>query len=147
MKKGNAIALISRVHEKSGRFIVKELKAHGIEGIVPSHGDILYALFKKDKSTMKEIAESIHRTRPTVTVLIDKLVDKGYVAKEKSDSDSRVTYIWLTEKGQGLKSAIEDISKKLNELVYGDLTDEESALLEKALEKIEMRFSGREEQK
>jgi MarR family transcriptional regulator, organic hydroperoxide resistance regulator len=141
MKKGNAIALISRVHEKSGRFIVKELKAHGIDGIVPSHGDILFALFTKDRRTMKDIAESIHRTKPTVTVLVDKLVDEGYVVKEKSDSDSRVTYIRLTKKGLGLKPAFFDISKKMSKLVYGDLTDEESVLLEKMLRQIEERFS------
>jgi DNA-binding MarR family transcriptional regulator len=141
MIKGNAIALISRVHEKSGRFIVKELKAHGVEGIVPSHGDILFALFKKDHRTMREIAESIHRTKPTVTVLIDKLVDEGYVAKEKNSRDSRITYIRLTEKGRSLKPSMDDISRGLKERVYGDLTDEESELLEKALDKIEKRFS------
>jgi DNA-binding MarR family transcriptional regulator len=141
MKKENAIALVSRVHEESGRFITKELAAHGITGIVPSHGDIFNVLFKKEKCTMKEIAESIHRTKPTVTVLVDKLVDEGYVIKEKSSSDSRVTYVTLTEKGISLKPAIIDISERLNELVYGNLTDAESAILERVLQKIETRFS------
>ncbi len=141
MKKGNAIALISRVHEKSGKFIVRELQEHEIMGIAPSHGDIFYILFKKETCTMKEIAENIHRTQPTVTVLVDRLVDEGYVVKEKRGSDSRMTYIRLTEKGLRVKPAMAEISKKMNELVYGDLTNEESALLEKALKKIEKRFS------
>lgn len=143
MKRGNVIALISRVHEQSGRFIVRELKEHGIGGIVPSHGDIFAVLFRDGTCTMKEVAESIHRTKPTVTVLVDKLVEDGYMVKEKSGSDSRMTYIKLTKKGLGLKPAFTDISKKMNERVYGDLTDEESELLENMLQKIEKRLSDR----
>lgn len=47
---------------------------------------------------MKELAEKIFRKKPTVTVLVDKLVTLGYVIKEKSKADSRVTFIKLTEK-------------------------------------------------
>lgn len=136
MKKGNALALISRIREKANRFIVRELESHGIKGIVPSHGDILVILFKGEKYTMKELADRINRTKPTVTVLIEKLVEYGYVEREKSCTDSRVTYIKLTNKGIELKPIFEDISKKLDTLLYGDLTDGEPEIFEKLLHKV-----------
>ena len=135
MKK-NVIALASRISEKSHRLIVRELEARGIEGIVPSHGGILGNLFTGEKYTMKDLAEKIHRTKPTVTVLIDKLVSLGYVIKEKSREDSRVTFIRLTEKGLKLKPVFMEVSEIVNAIVYKDLSEEEANSVEATLEKI-----------
>lgn len=136
MKQKNVIALASRITEKAHRLIVRELEAHGIDGIVPSHGDILMNLLNGEKYTMKDLAEKIHRTKPTVTVLIDKLVDFGYVTKTKSNKDSRVTFVELTEKGLGLKPSFMQISKRLNAIVYKDLSDKEAEFIEAILGKI-----------
>lgn len=85
---------------------------------------------------MKVLAERIHRTKPTVTVLVDKLVDLGYVTKEKSYEDNRVTFIALTEKGVALKPVFTTISDKLNTIVYNGISDTEAENLERILEKI-----------
>jgi MarR family transcriptional regulator, organic hydroperoxide resistance regulator len=136
MKQGNVIALLSRTAEKAHRLIVRELEAHGMDGIVPSHGEILVHLLTGEKYTMKDLAEKIHRTKPTVTVLIDKLVDLGYVTKEKSREDSRVTFVRLTERGLGLKPSFIEISARVNAIVYKDLSDEEAEYIEATLGKI-----------
>jgi len=141
MKQGNIISLISRITEKAHKLIVRELEAHGIDGIVPSHGDILVHLLTGEKYTMKDLAEKIHRTKPTVTVLVDKLVDLGYVTKEKSHEDSRVTFITLTEKGLALQPSFTAISKHLNDVVYKDLSDEQAEYIEEMLEKINRNLS------
>jgi DNA-binding MarR family transcriptional regulator len=135
MKK-NVIALASRITEKSHRLIVRELEVRGIEGIVPSHGGILGNLFINEKYTMKDLAEKIHRTKPTVTVLIDKLVSLGYVTKEKSREDSRVTFVSLTKKGLDLKPVFIEVSEIVNAIVYKDLSEEEVNSVEAILEKI-----------
>ena len=69
----NLLSLISKIREYGNHFIIEELKRNGIEGLVPSHGDILVCLYEQNKMTMKDISDKIHRTRPTVTVLVDKL--------------------------------------------------------------------------
>lgn len=143
MKKGNALSLISRIREKANRFIVRELENHGIKGIVPSHGDILVILFQGEKYTMKELANKINRTKPTVTVLIEKLVKYGFVEREKSCTDSRVTYIKLTDKGLELKPIFEDISKKINALLYGGFTDEEPEIFETLLHKVNSQLDNK----
>lgn len=130
------LSLISRIKEKGNRFIIEQLKANGIEELVPSHGDILAVLFKYEKSTMKDIADKIHRTKPTVTVLVDKLEKLGFVKREKSNEDSRITYIVLTETGKGFKALFENISEELNNILYKNLTDEEAEMLDKLLKKM-----------
>ena len=83
MRKNNAVALMSRIRAKANRFIIESLVTEGIEGIVPSHGEIMIHLFAEKDYTMQELAQKINRTKPTVTILVSKLVNYGYVYKEK----------------------------------------------------------------
>ncbi len=130
------LSLISKIREYGNRFIVEELKRNGIEGLVPSHGDILICLYEQTKMTMKDISDKIRRTRPTVTVLVDKLEKLGYVKREVSKEDNRYTYIVLTQKGLDFKPLFEKISDDLNDILYKNLSDSEADTLEKLLEKI-----------
>lgn len=130
------LSLVSKIHEKGNRFIIEELKNNGAKGLVPSHGDILVCLYKNGKMTMKDIANSIHRTKPTVTVLVNKLEKLGYIKREASDEDNRSTNIVLTQKGEDFKVIFEKISNELNKMLYKNLSPEESELIEKLLRKV-----------
>lgn len=141
MRINNAVCLISKIRINANRFIVESLVAEGIEGIVPSHGDIMIHLFENKDYTMQELAKKINRTKPTVTTLVNKLVNYGYVIKEKSKYDNRVTYIKLTPLGIGLKPAFKNISQKLNEIAYKNLSDDEVEFLEKILSKVNDNFN------
>ena len=132
----NLLSLISKIHDKGNRFITDELNKNGAVELVPSHGDILVCLYQNDKMTMKDIADKIHRTRPTVTVLVDKLEKLGYLKREISKEDNRYTYIVLTKKGQDFKPIFEKISEDLNNMLYKNLSEEESDILENLLQKI-----------
>ncbi len=131
-----ALFLISKIHEKGNRFIIDMLKKNGMKELVPSHGDILSVLYQCEKSTMKDIADKIHRTKPTVTVLIDKLEKLDFVKRIKSPDDNRITYIVLTEKAKQFKVVFEKISKELNNMLYKNLSEEEALKLDKILEKM-----------
>lgn len=132
----NSISLISRIHEKANKFIVRELEKQGISGIVPSHGDILAVLFEFEKCTMKELAQKIHRTKATLTVLVDKLEKLELVTREKTDKDSRITYIRLTKKGQAFKPVFEEISQNLYTKIYTNFSTEEAKSFNALLKKI-----------
>lgn len=130
------LSLISKIHEKGNRFIIEELKNNSVEGLVPSHGDILVCLYKNNKMTMKDIANCIHRTKPTVTVLVDKLEKLGYLKRAASDKDSRSTYVILTQKGEDFKATFDQISNNLNKMLNKNLSENEVKLLEELLKKM-----------
>ena len=130
------LSLISKIHEKGNKFIIQELNSIGVTDLAPSHGDILAMLYQYNKLTMKDIAEKIHRTKPTVTVLVNKLEKLGFVKREKSSEDSRITYIMLTSKSEDFKPIFEKISKDLNKMLFKNLTNNEVQLLDELLEKM-----------
>lgn len=131
-----ALSLSSKIREAGNAFLIKKLKEHHFENLAPSHGDILFVLYNNQKLTMKEIADKIHRTKATVTVLIDKLEKENLVKREKSTEDNRITYIVLTQKGIDSKSTFEEIAKELNIMLYKNFTDEEAKQLDLMLEKM-----------
>ncbi|MDY8045603.1 MarR family transcriptional regulator [Paenibacillus polymyxa] len=140
MLKNNAAALIGTIRDTINKLIVSELEANGIEGIVPTHGGILMFLYQKDGLSIKELTQKISRQQPTVTVLIDKLVKLGYVERKKEREDSRVTLIFLTDKGREIEPIFEMISNRLQETIYGGLKDEEKEQLEYLLEHVKNRL-------
>ncbi len=130
------VYLISRIREKANRLILRELASHQLTGIVPTHGDILVALFLQPHLPMKRLAEIIDRDKSTVTALVDKLVRLGYVEKKPDPSDNRINLVCLTSKGRALMPAFLDISSKLQARVYKNLTRKEKATLIDLLAKI-----------
>lgn len=130
------LSLMAKILSKGNSFIVEKLEENGASGLVPSHGDILALLYEHAPLTMKEIAAKIHKTKATVTVLVDKLEKQGFVKRETPASDSRYTYISLTEKGQTFQTAFVNISKELNAMLHKNLTAEEVSALIALLQKM-----------
>lgn len=131
-----ALFLSSRIRELGNNFIISKLKENGYGELSPSHGDILVVLYKNNQLTMKEIADRIHRTKATLTVLVDKLEKLDLVKRKKLSEDTRITYITLTKKGESLKPVFEKISNELNSMLYKNLSKEEAEQLDYLLEKM-----------
>ncbi len=85
---------------------------------------------------MKEIADAIHRSKPTVTVLVNKLVELNLVKKKQASDDSRVVYVELTSQGKELRKVFEEVSVNLAQKVFQNLEPAEIKNMEASLKKI-----------
>lgn len=136
------IATIASIHNSSNKLIVEELKKHNLEGLAPSHGDILVHLYEhEDGVPMNKITASINKDKSTVTALVNKLEKLELLKKFKNESDSRSTMVKLTKKGLDTKPIVmENISKKLLDITYENFTKKEKELVCNLLEKIKDNF-------
>jgi DNA-binding MarR family transcriptional regulator len=130
------ISLVASVREKANKFITGELKRRGITDISTPHGGIFVHLFRNGELSMGEIAQKIERDKSTVTALVKRLFDLGYVETSPSSSDSRVTMVRLTKKGAALENDFNEISSGLLEKVYGGSTDLEREMLVRLLMRV-----------
>jgi DNA-binding MarR family transcriptional regulator len=89
---------------------------------------------------MKDIAGLIHRDKSTVTYLVNSLTKEGYVIREKSNEDSRETYIVLTPKAWEIKDKIISISRKLLSTAYRGMKEEEQQKLVELLNRMDANF-------
>ena len=85
---------------------------------------------------MKDIADTINKTKPTVTVLVAKLVDLGLVKKEQPAEDARVSYVELTAKGKKFKEVFEAISLELAQKLFQGFSQVEQKKLEAYLDRV-----------
>jgi DNA-binding MarR family transcriptional regulator len=138
MNKDHIIFLIGRINYKANRFLLDELKRHGIAKLAPSHGEILGALLLRGELQMTKLTEYIDKDKSTITALVDKLIRMGYVKKRKDSIDNRISWIALTEKGASLKSGIMDISRKLRKRAYENIREEDKEMMIALLSKINM---------
>jgi len=85
---------------------------------------------------MGDIAQKIDRDKSTVTALVKKLAELGYVETNTSPLDSRVTIVRLTEKGGALENDFIVISDILQKMIYEGFTDLEKEILVRLLTRI-----------
>ena len=67
-----------------------------------NHIDYLDTIWILGRPTLSEIADKLGYTKPSVTIMVNKLIDEGFVKKVQSSEDKRVYYIEFTEKGEEL---------------------------------------------
>jgi DNA-binding MarR family transcriptional regulator len=75
-------------------------------------------------------------TKPTITVLVDKLIEKELVYKVQSDADRRNTHLHLTERGKLINQMHEYAHRRMAEEIDKKVNREEMTQLLRLLEKI-----------
>ncbi len=88
-----------------------------------------------DWIAMTEVKNRMVEKSPNATRMVDKLINKQLVERQRSDSDRRVVYIRLTKKGALL---LEEIDQQDNEAIrfIEHITDEEAGQVSEILDKL-----------
>ena len=107
--------LIARIHQLGGRVFARKLRSHGID-INPAQGRILYVLWQGGRMPIQEVARRTSLGKSTLTSMLDRLEQSGYVRRAPSREDRRVIHIELTEENRKLH--------RLHERVSAEMTDE-----------------------
>lgn len=96
----------------------------------------LKVLVKMKNPTLTELAKELNLTKPTVTVLVDKLTEKGYIMRVKSDEDRRVMHLHIDKKGAKVNALREIAHEKMAEKIRSGLSSAETAKLDELIRKI-----------
>jgi DNA-binding MarR family transcriptional regulator len=126
------IFLISKVCQKLMIKLQKAFSENGVE-VTPVQVGLLFFLQKNDGSSLTQISQGLMLENPTVTGLIDRLENLGYVKRADHPSDRRVYLVYLTEKGNKVANKALPIVKKLNEEIKKGYSREEIEGFKKVL--------------
>ncbi len=74
---------------------------------------VFLVLWEKDGLTVGEIGERLLLDNGTLSPLLKKLEQAGYVRRERSRDDERVVVITLTEAGRALREKAKDVPAKV----------------------------------
>jgi DNA-binding MarR family transcriptional regulator len=70
---------------------------------------VLLVLWEQDGCTVGELCERLMLDNGTLSPLLKKMQQAGYVERTRSETDDRVVVVTLTDKGRALQEAAKDI--------------------------------------
>jgi DNA-binding MarR family transcriptional regulator len=121
------MSLVDKVGRLGGllhRYTKHQAEAHGRFGDpLRGQGRLLTLLKAKPVTTQKELSFLLDMRQQSLSELLSKLEEKGFITREKSEEDARVMMIKLTDAGKQAAPDLTDIDP--NEDVFDCLSDEE----------------------
>jgi len=113
-----------------GRHIGEPLNLRTVEFTV------LMLLLVNEDVTPSQISRTLAMSAPNLTQLLDRLAERGLVARERSPHDRRAQHIRLTRAGRTLAKKAHEISLGMEQETLQHLSDAERAMLLELLQRV-----------
>lgn len=129
---GFTIKLINNEFEKNYNERLKTI------GVTASQAAVLNYLFNssEEEVNQRDIEHNLNLRNPTVTGLLKRLDEKGYVLCVPNASDKRRKNVYLTEKAYDIQKKLEADRKKIDRQLTLGMSKKEIALLHRTLNKV-----------
>lgn len=88
---------------------------------------VFLVLWEKDGIPVGEIGEKLMLDNGTLSPLLKKMQQAGYIERKRSGEDDRIVLVSLTEKGRALQKKAEDVPGKVADCI--DLPPEKAETL------------------
>ena len=107
-------------------------------GITSSQCAVLDYLFhtNKEEVSQRDVERNLNLKNPTVTGLLKRLYEKGYILCVPNEEDKRKKNIYLTEKAYDIQRRMEADRKKLDKRLTMGMSKKEVDAVSRALEKM-----------
>lgn len=100
----------------------------------------MLVMWEKEQMTVKALGKALYLDSGTLTPVLKKLEQKGYVTRSRDEKDERVLNVTLTKEGEALKERAVEIPAKIGGCVK--LSVEEAVMLHQTLQKILKSFEA-----
>lgn len=123
---------INNVYEKEFNNRLRTL------GITSSQCEVLDYLFSsgKEEVTQRDIKKALNLRNPTVTGILKRLDERGFILIIPSNKDRRCKNIYLTEKAYDIRKRMETDRKKIDKMLTLGMNKKEKAALKRMLERV-----------
>jgi MarR family 2-MHQ and catechol resistance regulon transcriptional repressor len=129
----------NKAFQAAAKYLYAGLEETGIDD---TDFRILEALLNKGPLPVNTIGPKVNLTPGSISVAVDRLLDRGLVSRVESAEDRRVRVVSLTPKGRELMAPV--FRKHVAEIrrVFADVSAKEVRSLETILKKIGKRAEG-----
>lgn len=129
----DTVAMISQL---MGELESKAFEQEGFSDITMNQMHYLETIAALNEPSFGDLAERLGVTPPSVSAIVKKLIDHGYLTKSRSKEDGRVYYLHLTKKGIRFNQLHNEIHQILASRITGNLDQGEIKTLSGLLGKI-----------
>ncbi|WP_440945283.1 MarR family winged helix-turn-helix transcriptional regulator [Methanosarcina sp. T3] len=122
---------ISYLYRYEQIFIGKKIELYGIgSGQFP----FLMRLYHEDGINQESLSDYLKIDKGTTTRAIQKLVDEGYVFRQRDEKDRRSYRIFLSEKAKKLEPDMRKIASEWEDILFSGFDDNQRREIRNSLE-------------
>lgn len=111
-------------------------KALADKGIHPGQATCLRLLDQRDGVSQRDLADSLHLSRPRVTGMLQELERDGHVTRCNDEQDQRLTRVHLTVKGRRKAGELREVFADCISRTVGALPEDDRRELARLLEAL-----------
>ena len=124
------IFLLAKAYQKAHGQFQKELKPFKLTNLQHL---VLEALWYREGLTAAELGKFLVLDKATLSGVLDRLAEAGWIRKASDPEDGRVVRLYPTEKADGMKEGLIALRRAANEKLLAGFTPEEQVLLKRFL--------------
>ena len=125
--------MLGYLHRQAQRYFYREFSKLGLGS--GTHV-FLMLLHHHDGVTQQELTEKLHFDKAHTTRAIQKLIELGYVKKEKNPNDLRAYRIHLTKKAQEIVPQVKKVLCSWSDILSKNFSQEEKRSAMELLQKM-----------
>jgi len=108
--------------------------------ITPVKFILLRTVYLKGKCMVADLSRKVHLTSGATTLALNKLEAEGLIVRKRDQSDRRIVWVELSEKGEELIQKIIQHRQRMMKKMLSVLTEEEQEMFMSLLEKISIKL-------
>ncbi len=128
------VFLLAKAYQKAHGNLKKRLHPYGI---TPIQNLILEVLREEDGLSAGDIGKRLVLDNATLSGVLDRLADRGWIEKRTDLNDKRLLRVYLTGKAKALKGELGEERDEANEEILHSLSIEEKVLLKRLLRDVQ----------
>lgn len=135
------VMLIKEIYSSMNCQIGNSMKA---SGLTPQQILVIKLIAHNKEMTISKLCEELSLAKGTVSGIVSRLEESGYLQKEKRESDKRNTYITFSEKGKAFAKEFRGSMNHSFEQAFERLTEEEIEEITHALKLLKHKMKEEE---
>jgi DNA-binding MarR family transcriptional regulator len=124
------VFLLGKAYQKAHGDFAKRLKPHGLTNMQHL---VLEGLWYREGMTAAEIGKLLILDKATLSGVLERMADTGWIIKKQDPGDGRVQRIYPSEKANQMKERLIAERKKANQKILKTLKPAERILLKRLL--------------
>jgi DNA-binding MarR family transcriptional regulator len=117
--------LMTKIRKLSEKVFAKILRDFNVTELTPAQGRVMFPLWQEDNISFKDLKNKTLLSKATLSYMLDKLEEAGFIERVQEVSDKRTINIRLVEKDSNIEEKFTRVSNKMKDIYYDGFTEEE----------------------
>lgn len=124
------VFLLGKAYQKAHGEFQKRLRPYGLTNMQHL---VLEGLWYREGMTAAELSKCLILDKATLSGVLDRLVDAGWILKKPDPDDRRIYRLYPSARANRMKDRLIEERKRANEALLSPFTPEEQVLLKRLL--------------